>query len=64
MNGKRAKSLRKEYRRIADDVIQGDVKAIIDTLTKKIARYRTLIIALSSMLAMVLTAVVMYAISI
>jgi predicted alpha/beta-fold hydrolase len=61
MSGKRAKALRKEYRHAADKVIQGDVKIIVDVLTKKMAKYRTLAVVGFSFAAMFLLMVVVYA---
>ena len=62
MSGKRAKALRKEYRHVADKVIQSDVKVVVEVLTKKMVKYRTLAIIGWSFASMFLLIGVTYAI--
>jgi CHASE3 domain sensor protein len=65
MSGSRAKKLRKEYRKIADDVIQSDVKMVVDKAVTEAQRailYRNLAIIFGSMTLMLSILVVSYAI--
>ncbi len=60
MSGKRQKKLRKEYRKIADEAIQGDVKMLTDSLVKKVHLFRNSTIFLFVLL--VLSVAVNYAV--